>query len=76
MVRVRPVPTLGPGECYASLANGRFERRQLGQYRAHESGETGGPPDAVDAPPVAGVGEPEAAPAAVRGRSEPVEGES
>ena len=36
VVRVRPVSTLGPGECYAALSDGRFERRQLGQYRAEE----------------------------------------
>ena len=29
VVQVRPVSTLGPGECYAVLADGRFERRQL-----------------------------------------------
>ena len=29
VVRVRPVSTLGPGECYAVLADGRFVRRQL-----------------------------------------------
>ena len=29
VVRVRPVSTLGTGECYAALADGRFERRQL-----------------------------------------------
>lgn len=29
VVRVRPVSTLGAGECYAILADGRFERRQL-----------------------------------------------
>ena len=32
VVRVRPVSTLAPGECYAVLADGRFERRQLGQF--------------------------------------------
>ena len=71
MVRVRPVPTLGPGECYASLANGRFERRQLGQYRAENPDEAGAPPDAVDGLPVAGVGEPEAASVASMGPIEP-----
>ena len=30
---VRPPSTLKPGECYAVLADGRFERRQLEQYR-------------------------------------------
>ena len=29
VTRVRPVSTLRPGECYAVLADGRFERRQL-----------------------------------------------
>ena len=29
VTRVRPVSTLKPGECYAILADGRFERRQL-----------------------------------------------
>ena len=29
---VRPVSTLAPGECYAVLADGRFERRQLGRF--------------------------------------------
>ena len=32
VVRVRPVSTLAPGECYAVLADGRFERRRLGQF--------------------------------------------
>ena len=27
--RIRPLSTLAPGECYAALADGRFERRQL-----------------------------------------------
>lgn len=29
VTRVRPLSTLAPGECYAALADGRFERRQL-----------------------------------------------
>ena len=29
----RPPSTLKPGECYAVLADGRFERRQLERYR-------------------------------------------
>ena len=29
LTRVRPPSTLQPGECYASLSDGRFERRQL-----------------------------------------------
>ena len=41
VVRVRPVSTLAPGECYASLADGRFERRQLGYFRAEEPDEAG-----------------------------------
>ena len=32
VVRVRPVSTLRTGECYAMLADGRFERRQLEPY--------------------------------------------
>ena len=32
VVQVRPVSTLAPGECYAVLADGRFERRQLGRF--------------------------------------------
>ena len=32
VTRVRPVSTLAPGECYAVLADGRFERRQLNPY--------------------------------------------
>ena len=36
---VRPPATLQPGECYASLTDGRFERRQLLPYQAsmHDS---------------------------------------
>ena len=29
VTQVRPLSTLSPGECYAALADGRFERRQL-----------------------------------------------
>ena len=29
LTQVRPLSTLSPGECYAALADGRFERRQL-----------------------------------------------
>ncbi len=29
---VRPLSTLRPGECYAVLADGRMERRRLGQF--------------------------------------------
>ena len=32
VVRVRPVSTLRTGECYAMLADGRFERRQLAPF--------------------------------------------
>ena len=32
VTRVRPVSTLKPGECYAILADGRFERRQLDAF--------------------------------------------
>ena len=32
VVAVRPPTTLRPGECYASLPDGRFERRQLRQF--------------------------------------------
>ena len=32
VTRVRPVSTLAPGECYAVLADGRFERRQLDPF--------------------------------------------
>ena len=52
VVRVRPVSTLAPGECHASLADGRFERRQLGHYRAEAPDEAGGRARS-------GVGEPE-----------------
>ena len=33
VVRVRPISTLATGECYAVLADGRFERRQLEPFR-------------------------------------------
>ena len=35
-VVTRPASTLGPGECYAALADGRFDRIQLEQYRMDE----------------------------------------
>ena len=41
VVRVRPVSTLAPGECYAMLADGRFERRQLEPFRGAESQKSG-----------------------------------
>ena len=69
VVRVRPVSTLAPGECYASLADGRFERRQLGHYRAEAPDEAGGSAGSAD-------GEPEAAPVAPWGTSQPSGGES
>ena len=36
---VRPPSTLQPGECYASLADGRFERRQLLPFPGGDEGE-------------------------------------
>ena len=33
---VRPLSTLAPGECYASLSDGRFERRQLLPFGARQ----------------------------------------
>lgn len=32
LTRVRPPSTLAPGECYAAMADGRFERRQLAPF--------------------------------------------
>ena len=67
VVRVRPVSTLGPGECYASLADGRFERRQLGHFGADEPDEAGASSDAgvdeAQGSPDAGVAAPEVFPA-------------
>ena len=40
VVRVRPVSTLGTGECYAALADGRFERRQLAPFNPEPAGNT------------------------------------
>ena len=34
VTRVRPLTTLAPGECYALLPDGRFERRRLDPYEA------------------------------------------
>ena len=34
LTAIRPPTTLSPGECYASLPDGRFERRQLKQYKS------------------------------------------
>ncbi len=36
VTRVRPLSTLKPGECYASLSDGRFERRQLLPFGARQ----------------------------------------
>lgn len=69
MVCVRPVSTLVPGECNASLADGRFERRQLGRFRVEAL-------DEAEALPVVGLGEPEASPVASTGAFEPAGGES
>ena len=35
VTQVRPLSTLSPGECYAALADGRFERRQLEPVLTH-----------------------------------------
>ena len=35
LTAIRPPTTLRPGECYASLPDGRFERRQLQQFTNH-----------------------------------------
>lgn len=35
VTRVRPLSTLVPGECYASITDGRFERRQLEPVLPH-----------------------------------------
>ena len=43
---VRPLSLLAPGECYASLADGRFERRQLARYVVDEP--SGDPPVSHD----------------------------
>ena len=48
VVRVRPVSTLAPGQCYASLADGRFERRQLGRFRAEAPDQPGASPGAEE----------------------------
>ena len=48
LMDVQPPSTLRPGECYAILADGRFERRQLDQYLPPETNarETAAEPDA------------------------------
>ena len=48
VVEVRPVSTLGPGECYAVLADGRFERRQLEPFALEPAAPT--PPSPVEGP--------------------------
>ena len=48
VVEVRPVSTLGAGECYAVLADGRFERRQLEPFALAPAAPT--PPSPVDGP--------------------------
>ena len=41
LTRVRPPSTLKPGECYASLSDGRFERRQLLPFKAGKGAAAG-----------------------------------
>ena len=41
LTHVRPLSTLRPGECYASLSDGRFERRQLLPFKAAECAAAG-----------------------------------
>ena len=41
VTHVRPLSTLQPGECYASLSDGRFERRQLLPFGAGQDEDTG-----------------------------------
>ena len=36
VTRVRPVSALATGECYAILADGRFERRRLHPFTPHQ----------------------------------------
>ena len=38
VTEVRPLSLMAPGECYASLADGRFERRRLARYVVDEPG--------------------------------------
>ena len=38
LVDLRPPSSLAPGECYALLPDGRFERRQLAPYRPESPG--------------------------------------
>ena len=41
LIRVRPPSTLQPGECYASLSDGRFERCQLLPFKAKKGTAAG-----------------------------------
>ena len=41
LTQVRPPSTLQPGECYASLSDGRFERRQLLPFKSGKSAAAG-----------------------------------
>ena len=41
LTHVRPLSTLRPGECYASLSDGRFERRQLLPFRPEKGADPG-----------------------------------
>ena len=43
VVDLRPPSTLLPGECYAALADGRFERRRLEAFDAARAGRRMGP---------------------------------
>ena len=40
VTRVRPLSTLAPGECYAALADSRFERQQLAPFTVPVAGLT------------------------------------
>ena len=61
LVDVRPPSSLAPGECYAVLPDGRFERRQLAPYLRRAPGSPGAranPPARRRAtPPGRGVGD-------------------
>lgn len=41
LTQVRPPSTLQPGECYASLSDGRFERRQLVPFKTDKQAAAG-----------------------------------
>ena len=49
VTRVRPLPTLAPGECYALLPNGHFQRRRLEPYEAGAGRAQGRQADAARA---------------------------